>query len=253
MSNESSAVPSLTPEPEERSKPAASSEKAPGNRRGPGRLNQKQQRELSRAQQMVTTARKPEYGPELLKNKITPALVTELEDAVKAARRRSENAASATVSKEGETAAGTSARATLLKSLRRIQSAARNEFSESQPFRINTYLVGNDIASSRPALESNASSILHQAREDQLAGITEEFLEEVEGQLEAYVNAAAGQRSEEGEGMKERAVLEENLKWIRARRKKIQYAADTAWPWTDAASAKARVEFQLPARRPYCY
>ena len=38
-----------------------------------------------------------------------------------------------------------------------------------------------------------------------------------------------------------------------ADRKKIQYAADTAWPPRQPGSSKARVEFQLPADRPFSY
>jgi hypothetical protein len=43
------------------------------------------------------------------------------------------------------------------------------------------------------------------------------------------------------------------VKSIVARRKKIQYAADAAWPPRQPTSIQARVDFKLPANRPYSY
>jgi hypothetical protein len=40
---------------------------------------------------------------------------------------------------------------------------------------------------------------------------------------------------------------------IVARRKKIQYAANSLWPPRRPESVQARVDFKLPATRPYSY
>jgi len=67
------------------------------------------------------------------------------------------------------------------------------------------------------------------------------------------VASHSNQVSKVGSGKQQREERKAQVKSITDRRKKIQRAADTAWPHTNPANAKARTVFRLPAKRPYSY
>jgi hypothetical protein len=75
----------------------------------------------------------------------------------------------------------------------------------------------------------------------------------VKAERTAYLATTATQGSEEARGKQDRAERDELVKGIIARRKKIQYAADTLWPPRKPESVQARKDFKLPASRPYSY
>ncbi len=61
------------------------------------------------------------------------------------------------------------------------------------------------------------------------------------------------QQSAKGRGKQARAQREPLVKSITARRKKIQYAADNAWPPKKPENVQARTDFRIPVNRPYSY
>jgi hypothetical protein len=222
-------------------------------RRPPFALNLRQEAEISLALELCGVAREAEFAPRLAAQKITAQFVTQLDTDARAARGRSEAAVRATNAKEGSTAEEGEARQTLLGSLRSVQSSARNEFMTTLPEKVGDYLVGEDIDRSRTALEAAAQTIVTHADADRPGSVDTDFLNRVRGEIDAYVGANSSQQSEIGEGKQQRAERDALVADIKARRKKIQYAADAAWPPGQPGSAKARKKFHLPATRPYSY
>ena len=216
-------------------------------------LNKQQQGEVTRTLAICTVSKKAAYAATLLENKITAAFVTALETDSKAAQQKSEGAWNCTKAKEGFTADEADTKRSLLKNLRCIQAAARNEYQESDPEKVGMYLVGQNITESRVKLESSAQAIINRAMVDLPGSITPVFVAATADKLEYYVASRESQQSELGQGKQSREERNEMVKSLIARRKKIQYAADTAWPPRQPGSGKARVEFQLPADRPFSY
>jgi len=216
-------------------------------------LNKQQQGEVTRALAICTVSKKADYAATLAANKITAAFVTALEAGARAAQQKSEAGWNCTKAKEGFTAEEAETKKSLLKNLRSIQAAARNEYQETDPEKVGTYLVGQNITESRVKLESSAQAIINRAMVDLPGGITSLFVGETLTKLEAYIAARQSQQSELGQGKQDRAERNEMVLSLIADRKKIQYAADTAWPPRQPGSSKARVEFQLPANRPFSY
>jgi hypothetical protein len=216
-------------------------------------LNKRQQTEVTRALSIVTVSRKAAYAPVLAENKITAAFITTLETDAKAAQTKSEGAWNCTKAKEGFTADEKDTKKALLKNLRCIQAAARNEYQESDPDKVGMYLVGQNITDSRVKLESSATAIINRAMVDLPGSITPAFVGDTQTKLDAYIASHGSQQSELGQGKQFRQQRNDQVLSIIARRKKVQYAADTAWPPSAPGSAKARVEFQLPKNRPFSY
>ena len=171
----------------------------------------------------------------------------------RAAHKKSEDALNSTSAQAGDVADGADAKATLMGSLRTIQSAARTEFTLTDPERVKNYLVGQDIAANQTVLEASAQTILDQANADRPGSVNTDFISRVTGECSAVVDAKASKQSHRGSGKQQRADRKAMVKSIVARRKQIQYAADTSWPHTQPGTKKARVEFQLPAKRPFSY
>ena len=150
---------------------------------------------------------------------------------------------------EAETAAGRK----LVKDLQTIQGAARTEFMPDHPAMLDAYLVGEPLAQSRPLLEQNSQTLITRANADRPANMDTTFIVDVTQARENYINDQGTQSTEGGKVKLSRAERKALVKSITGRRKKIQYAADTLWPHSEAASVAARTKFQLPQNRPYSY
>ena len=254
MNEESNAVPQPDASAGENSQSTPSVVPEPtSKRRSPSTLNLRQQREISRTLQIGKVAQKAEYAGVLGQNKITALFVTTLINDATATRERSDSAVEATTAKEGCTAQESDTKGTLVASLRTIQSAARNDFMDTDPVKVKNYLVGEDITASRVALEGGSQMIIDVADAQRPGSIDTNFLVRVTDERTAYVDAHADQQSEVGTARQERQLRDDAVASIVARRKKLQYAADTAWPHTTPGTGKARVEFQLPKDRPFSY
>ena len=138
-------------------------------------------------------------------------------------------------------------------SLQTVQGAARVQFLPEQPAKLDSYLVGQPLAESRPLLERHSQAIIDNANTERPAGLDTDFIDNVKAERTAYLATTATQGSEEARGQQDRAERDELVKSIIARRKKIQYAADTLWPPRKPESVQARKDFKLPASRPYSY
>jgi hypothetical protein len=113
--------------------------------------------------------------------------------------------------------------------------------------------VGEPLAPSRPLLERNSQAIIDQANTERPGAINTDFITRTQTQRATFVNEKNTQGSEDAKAAQDRAQRDALLKQIIAGRKKIQYAADTVWPPKKPASVQARMDFKLPANRPYSY
>jgi len=220
-------------------------------KRAPYALSKVDEREIALTTLIISSAMIPAYGTLLVPFGITAAFLTALSNDVTVARQCSERAVNCTNAKEGATASEAEKRATLVHSLRNIQSKARGAYEDTNPQHVKDYLTGQNIVVSRPILEGAAATIIDKANADRPGGIDTDFIVRVTDERQAYINAHASQQTELGKGKQERVSRNALIKSIRDRRKKIQRAADGVWPWTTATSAEPRVKFKLPPKRPY--
>ncbi len=248
------------PAPEAGSNPqpnaSASAAPTPRKRRVPAHpfaLTKAQRGDVELTLHLCGEGLKPEYAARLAANTVPAAFLTTLKLDTELVQNTGLAAINATNAKEGCTADEATAKAALMENLRQIQSAARAAYGDTQPERVHNYLVGNVIDANRATLESSAQTIVGQASADRPGEINTEFITDTTDKRTGYVNTKAGQQSDLGTGKQQRLLRNQSMASIRARRKKVQRAADAAWPHTNPANAKARTVFRLPAKRPYSY
>jgi hypothetical protein len=157
-----------------------------------------------------------------------------------------------TAAKDATQSEGASAQA-LVSSLQVIQGAARVQHLPEHPTMLEGYLVGERLEASRPVLERSSQTLIDKANVERPGSLDTGFIENVRTQRTTYVNFSRAQGGEGSKGAQARATRDGLLKDIIARRKKIQYAADTLWPPRKVESVQARKDFKLPATRPYSY
>jgi hypothetical protein len=121
------------------------------------------------------------------------------------------------------------------------------------PDKVSGYLVGENLDASRAVLEGASQAIIAKANQERPPGIDTDFISQAQAQRAAYLATNDTQSNEPGKATQAREQRTELVKSIVARRKKIQYAADAAWPPRQPTSIQARVDFKLPANRPYSY
>lgn len=221
--------------------------------RHPFALTQAQRAEVELTGHLCLEGLKPAHAGPLGSNTVPPAFLTALKQDAATVEEVGRAAINATSSKEGCTADEAAARASLMEDLRKIQSAARAAYGDSQPERLNNYLVGNDISANRDTLQSSATTLINQATADRPADINTDFLVNSTNKCTVYVNSNGLQQSDLGTAKQQRLNRNALIASIRARRMKVQRAADSAWPHTNPANAKVRTVFRLPANRPYSY
>ncbi len=219
----------------------------------PGEFNKEIEAELVKATEICNAAKKPEYAASLAARGVDPSFIIALVASIAAAGQKSQTAVNCDHARKGATLSEAAAEQTLVASLQTIQSAARVAFLPDEPARLDNYLVGQRLADSRPLLERSSLAILDKANEERPAGLNTDFIVQVQGERATYVNANIPQLTEEARAKQDRATRDALVKNIIARRKKIQYAADTLWPPRKTESVQARTDFQLPQNRPYSY
>ena len=219
----------------------------------PGALNKQQQAELTKAREICGVAQQPEYAPALELRGIAAAFVTALLADITAAEQKAQLAVASTSASRDAARGEQAAAQTLVDSLRTIQSAARQKHLPERPELLGNYYVGEDIAQSGPLLQAHSQNIIHQADQERPPGVDTTVIARVQSERGAVIAANATQNAELSKGKQGRAERDALVKSIIARRKKIQYAADAQWPPKRPASAQARNDFKLPAKRPYSY
>jgi hypothetical protein len=218
-----------------------------------GGFNKGVEAELSKALDICTAAQRPEYAPGLASRGIDEAFVAALVADILAAGQKGQTAVACDSAAKDATQSGTAAAQALVASLRTIQVAARLEHLPDHSAKLDGYLVGERLDDSRPLLERHSQTLIDKANEERPGGINTDFIERVKTERQAYVNASTAQGNEEAKGQQGRAERDALLASIKARRRKIQYAAEVQWPAGKPESVQARKDFKLPANRPYSY
>jgi len=256
MADSSNAV--ETPAPDAGSNPQSNVAVAPApkKRRVPAHpfaLTQAQRAEVELTLHLCTEGLKPAYAGPLDLNTVSAVFLTTLQTDAQSAETAGRAAVNATNSKEACTSEEATTKASLMDNLRKLQSAARAAYADSQPQRVHNYLVGNTIDANRVTLESASSTIIAQGNTDRPGDVNTDFIVATTDKRTAFVNSNAQQQSDLGTGKQQRYERNGLIHSIRARRKKVQRAADSAWPHTNPANAKVRTVFRLPANRPYSH
>jgi len=253
MANTSNAAPAPESGGNSPSQPNLTVVPAKQKRRSPSELNQGELKEVNFADSLRVICLKPEVAPIMAKNKIPAPLLSALDDKIKQATSRSNAAKTCSSAKKGATAAERSAQETLLNSLSTLQSAARTAFAESDPERLDNYLVGENLALNLDKTKTDSESIINAANADRPGSVDTDFIVRVTGERQKFIDEQGKQQSELGKGKQERRLRKDLVESIRADRKTIQRAADTAWPHYKSTSAEMRSIFKLPKDRPYSY
>lgn len=175
-------------------------------KRSPYALSRADEREIALTRLLISSASIPAYGELFEPFGITPAFLATLESDVTVARQCSERAMNCTNAKEGATAAEAEKRATLVHSLRNIQSKARGAHEDTNPQQVKDYLTGQDIVSSRPVLEGAAQTIIDKVNADRPGGIDTNFILRVTDERQSYIRAYTAQQTELGKGKQERVT-----------------------------------------------
>jgi hypothetical protein len=220
-------------------------------RRSSSELNLGQVRLVQRAKQVCLAAQKPDYAATLQAKGISAQFVTSLLEDIDAAERKCSQAVQCTTTKESATRSGQATEQTLVRSLRDLQTAARQLHQHSAPEKLQDYLIGERITDSKEVLDQSAQTIISKANEERPPGVDTQVIQQVEAQRQAYAQARQTQATEQSRAQTERATRDALVDSIRQRCQQSQFAADRAWPVGHPAQAGVRREFRLPATRPY--
>lgn len=231
--------------------PPQSAAPEPEAKRHPGRLNKKQQAQITEAELIIPVCRKPLYAPALAARNIPEAFFVALEGKIDLARKNSTKAVNCTDAGKGCTLEEELAKKELMESLRDFQGAARLKFRRTDPARLESYLVGTEIDQSRPLLEQSGETIIDNTNTDRPAPVETAMITAAEVKLQKYKDSKQPQRDEKSSAAAARQSRDALVAQIVNDRQQIQLAADNAWPYTDPANRKARMEFGLPVNRPY--
>lgn len=248
-SNPGENIPTLNVVPS----PDGAAETPPKVPREQGEFNKEVEAELSKANELCTAAQKAEYAGPLATRGIDAAFVTALVNLILACGQKSQGAVGCDSAAKDATQSVATAAEELVSSLQTIQGAARLKHLPEQPAMLEGYLVGGRLDASRPMLERSAQTLIDKADAERPGGLDTAFIENVKSQRATFVSHGTSAGGEESKGAQDRATRDALLKDIIAKRKKIQYAADTLWPSKKPASVQARKDFKLPANRPYSY
>ena len=108
-----------------------------------------------------------------------------------------------------------------------------------------------DLHTSRELLTTMAQGILQEAANADLPGITADKLTALNTVFEQWKLADETQGSAQTAGATTRTERNNLIASIEKHRRKIQFAADAEWPYTNPANAPIRKAFQLPTDRPF--
>lgn len=243
--------PNPAPPPDLQVVPPPPAAAEPEKKRHPGRLNKKQQAQITKAEILIPVARKPEYAPALAARNIPASFLVALEGKITLARRDSTTAVNCTAAGKGCTVDEAQAEQALMESLRDFQGAARLKYRRTDPEHLESYMIGQPINQSRPLLEQSGEIIIDNTNTDRPAPVDTTMILAAEAKLQAYKDSKQPQRDEKAAASGARQARDAQVASIAADRQQIQLAADNAWPWTNPANRKARMEFGLPLNQPY--
>lgn len=220
----------------------------------PGYFNAAQTQAIEQARSLQAHCEgKPELREALAKEEIDAetlanfaALVAEATDRlVRTVTRRDE--------KRGDTTAADQARTALLKLLKNVQSSAKQRSrlarAKGSEFSLDGYLIGQNLAISRPLLLANAEALRLKAQQDSLPGYTPAKLQDIATARAAF----AATKDEQGEGIAAASLATVDRNTLVARlhdlRMAILHACDRLYPHETPANVPTRRLLGLPPHR----
>ena len=224
---------------------------APAPRRHRGALNKKELAQVERLEVLIPLARAAGAAGPLGDRGVTPQFLTGAENRITTARATSTTAVNCTVFGKAATQGCDTAKEELMESLRAFQQAARLEFEQTNPVQLERYLIGQRIDQSRPILTQSGQTIIDNTNQDRPPSIDTSMITLAESKLTTYENTPTPQAQEKAAAKQARANRKALVAQITDDRQKIQMAAESAWPHTNPANTGKRLEFRLPANRPY--
>src|ERR1041385_7137827 len=217
--------------------------------RSPSALNKGQLREITKAELYALVAQK--YAEQMAHQKITAPFTGTLLSDIEEARAKSSGAVNATSRAEADTDAVQAAMQKLIRALRQVQAAARKEFRDSNPAKLNAYYIGERIDANREILEECAQGILANAGVDRPGAVNTEFVVRAEAARSAYTQSKLTRASGRSQAKSKRLERDAAVASIVQRRREIQFAADAEWPPNVPENAAVRAEFGLSPNRPF--
>ncbi len=219
-------------------------------RKGVG-LNRKQESEVTKAEQILRNALKPEYRGELEARLITMAFLAGLREKIDACRALASGGLGSRADCQSLVRATRAAKEVMMEKLREIQAAAKQKFARKAPVKLKDYFIGMEIDANEPILWTVVFGILAVATDDALPGITPEMIAEAKAASETWDRVRFERDSSKCSSVGNTALRAQAVKEITDRRMEIQFAAESTWPPGRAGNEAARVQFYLPPQRPY--
>lgn len=244
MPDNATPTPSPTPAPE--SKPT----------RSRGYFNKAQLEDLGTAETVLAAARK-NAGP-LAKRRIDDKYLKGLEDAIKEARRRINEAGQSGDKAKQANKKADDKQDKLVQALHGIQSGAKQwhkmlaeDDDPNTNFPLDGYLIGDALDASRDDLIQNAEALIAKVKADKLPGYDDPAdIQAVEDALAAYRGSETESDTADSDQVGDTTSRDKLVKTINTRRSAIQHAADALWPYTNEDNAAQRKAFDLPQSRP---
>jgi hypothetical protein len=232
-----------------------------------GVVNKKQQKSLAVAEKVTTAAVKDEYAATLeTEHEITPDFIAQLAGDCVTARGGLGQVVEHAVTKRVATGGKAGTKKVLMKAIRKIQAAAKQKYSGSQPAMLADYYVGDKIDANQDTLEQVGTAVLDKisppetaatgAKDsapaaDVLPGVTAGKIAALAGALDDYTAAWKAQTTAQSDKQKGHIAVAALVNSIDSRRRIVQFAVDGEWTFDDAANAPIRREFGLPVKRPF--
>lgn len=246
MSDNATPTPSPAPAPKPEDKPT----------RSRGYFNKAQLEDLGTAETVLAAARKNAVA--LAKRRIDDKYLKGLEDAIKEARRRINEAGQSGDKAKQANKKADEKQGKLVQALHGIQSGAKQwhkmlaeDDDPNTNFPLDGYLIGERLDLSHDALVQNAEALIAKVKADKLPGYDDAAdIKAVEDALEAYRGSETESENADSDQVGETTSRDKLMKTINTRRSATQHAADAIWPYTDEANAGQRKAFELPQNRP---
>jgi hypothetical protein len=207
--------------------------------------------ELGKAERLCLAAMQSQYADIFTKNLFPPERLSEFHNQITAARNQTATAGQTITAAEGVTLTEAQAEQLLITDIRKVQAKAKQKHARTNPVALKDYLVGTDVAGSRPALEQHSQTILNKLATERPPGVDTQFIQKMDEHRKAYVGVNVTQGSTDAQAEAERLKRDQQIEAIKDTRIEIQYVIDGEFPPGDPASAAVRREFDLPANRPF--
>lgn len=205
---------------------------------------------MSKAAAVVAAARNEERTTALANRDIDDQVVTAAFTTVSSAREKAAEVVLKNTAQREAAAAQAVAEKGLLKLLREVQTAAKQNYARTNRLVLADYYVGQKLNGNQPNLAQTSQTIIEKLAGDKLPGFTPSRVKAVETARTNWVDSTEAQSAAETAAADVRGEFKTLLKNVSDSRVAIQLAADAQWPHTEAEHRGVRKEFALPSNQP---